>query len=184
MTCTSRKGTLLLASVSIVKWMVGLNVTEELQPIGAVWPYYEGVINVSEPQRWSMSRRLECQFLKVLHIDVTDHQGQSFSHSHAIFLLEELVWILWTCVLWYFVYIFNSSIFLRHQTMDKVQKRNPFSTSSCSFTWRCYTNHETLCVWNYGTNKWNNQLKWIDKPETQNSVLSQHMNRSSAKLRL
>jgi hypothetical protein len=69
-----------------------VNVIEELlQPIGAEWPYYEGVINISETQRWSMSRRLECQFLKVLHIVVTDHRGQSVYHSHAIFLLEELV---------------------------------------------------------------------------------------------
>jgi hypothetical protein len=52
-----------------------VNVTDEfLKPIRALWPYYEGVINISEPQRRSMSRRPECQFLKVLHIDVTDHR--------------------------------------------------------------------------------------------------------------
>jgi hypothetical protein len=35
----------------------------------------------------------------------------------------------WTCVLWFFWYIyFYSSIFLRHQTMDKVQKYNSFKT--------------------------------------------------------
>jgi len=53
-----------------------VNVIEELlQIIRAVWPYYERVIYISEPQRRSVSRRLECQLLKVLHIDVTVHWG-------------------------------------------------------------------------------------------------------------
>jgi len=30
------------------------------------------------------------------------------------------------------IYIFNSSIFLRHQTMDKVQKYNSFNTNTPS----------------------------------------------------
>jgi hypothetical protein len=32
----------------------------------------------------------------------------------------------WTCVLWFLVYIFLFLNFLRHQTMDKVQKYNSF----------------------------------------------------------
>jgi hypothetical protein len=35
----------------------------------------------------------------------------------------------WTCVLWFFVYIYLFLNFLRHQTMDKVQKYNSFNTN-------------------------------------------------------
>jgi hypothetical protein len=36
------------------------------------------------------------------------------------------------CIVIFGIYIFNSSIFLRHQTMDEVQKYNSFNTNTPS----------------------------------------------------
>jgi hypothetical protein len=68
-----------------------VNVTEELlKTFGTVWPYYEGVINISEPQRRSMSRRSERQFLKVLHIDDTRRWIKSKSTIRSVSLKYDI----------------------------------------------------------------------------------------------
>jgi hypothetical protein len=54
------------------------------------------------------------------------------------------VWILWTCVLWYLVYIFLIPQFLRHHTMDKVQKYSSFNTNTPSS--ESYRNYSFLQV--------------------------------------
>jgi hypothetical protein len=63
---------------------------------------------------------------------------------------------LWTCVLWYLVYIFlipQFCLFLRHQTMDKVQKHNSFKGTLyllkllCTFHHYQSLNHTMVMYW-------------------------------------
>jgi hypothetical protein len=54
-------------------------------------PDHKYVNKLPEPQRWFVLRRVKNHFLKMLHEDVAKDGRQRASHSHVIFLLEELV---------------------------------------------------------------------------------------------
>jgi hypothetical protein len=54
-------------------------------------PDHKSVLNIPTAQQWFVWSRVKSQFLEMLHEDVANDGGERISHSHAIFLLEELV---------------------------------------------------------------------------------------------